>query len=92
MKENGARIKAYDPHAMKKAQSVIKGITFCKTPYDAARNSDALIIITEWHEFEVLNLARVKKLMKNPLVIDGRNIFDPERMEKLGFRYFSIGR
>lgn len=92
LREGGARIKAYDPHAMKKAQAIIKGITFCKSPYDAARNSDALIIVTEWHEFEVLDLARVKKSMKNPLIIDGRNIFDPARMKKLGFRYISIGR
>ena len=92
LKENGARIKAYDPHAMKKAQSIIKGITFSKTPYDAARNSDALVIMTEWHEFEVLDLARIKKSMKNALVIDGRNVFDPVRMKKLGFKYISIGR
>ena len=92
LKENGARIKVYDPHAMKKAQSVIKGITFCKTPYEAARNSDALVIMTEWHEFEVLDLARIKKSMKNALIIDGRNVFDPVRMKKLGFKYISIGR
>ncbi|MBU4312005.1 MAG: UDP-glucose/GDP-mannose dehydrogenase family protein [Candidatus Omnitrophica bacterium] len=92
LKENGARIKAYDPHAMKKAHSVIKGVTFCRTAYDAARNSDALVILTEWHEFEVLDLVRVKKLMKNALIIDGRNVFDPVRMKKLGFKYISIGR
>ncbi len=92
LKENGARIKAYDPHAMKKARSMIKDITFCKNAYDAARNSDALVIMTEWHEFEVLDLARIKKSMKNALIIDGRNIFDPLRMKKSGFKYISIGR
>lgn len=90
--EAGAKIKVYDPQAMKNARSVIKGVTFCKDLYEAARNSDTLAIITEWHEFEVMDLARVKKLMKNPLIIDGRNIFDPKRMKKLGFIYISIGR
>ena len=60
--------------------------------YEAARNSDALAIVTEWHEFEVMDLGRIKKIMKNPLIIDGRNIFDPKRMKKLGFKYISMGR
>ncbi len=88
----GAKVKVYDPQAMKKAHLTIKDVTFCKDLYEAARNSDALIIVTEWHEFEVMDLARIKKLMKNPLIIDGRNIFDPKRMRKLGFKYISIGR
>jgi len=94
LKEDGAKIKAYDPQAMKKAKAVIKGkgVTFCKTAYDAVRNSDALVIATEWHEFEVLDLSRIKRLMKNPLIIDGRNIFDPDKMKKLGFKYVSVGR
>jgi len=92
LKGNGAKIKAYDPQAMKKARSVLKGITFCKSPYEVAEDSDALIIITDWHEFRVMNLSRIKKLMKNPLIIDGRNIFDPNKMKKLGFKYISIGR
>ena len=92
LKESGARIKAYDPQAMKKAQSILNGVTFCKDVYEAARNSDALAIVTEWHEFEVMDLGRIKKIMKNPLIIDGRNIFDPKRMKKLGFKYISMGR
>lgn len=90
--EDGANIKVYDPQAMKKARSLIKGVTFCKDLYEAARNSNALAIVTEWHEFEVMDLDRIKKLMKNPLIVDGRNIFDPQRMKKLGFKYISIGR
>lgn len=92
LRESGARIKAYDPQAMKNARSILKGVTFCKDPYEIARASDAVAVVTEWHEFRVMDLKRIKKLMKNPLVIDGRNIFDPERMQRLGFRYISMGR
>ena len=92
LRESGARIKAYDPQAMKNARSILKGVTFCKDPYEIARASDAVAVVTEWHEFRVMDLKRIKKLMKNPLIIDGRNIFDPERMQRLGFRYISMGR
>jgi len=92
LRQDGAKIKAYDPQAMNKAHSILNGVTFCKDMYEAAHNSDALGIITEWHEFEVMDLGRIKKLMKNPLIIDGRNIFDPKRMRELGFKYTSIGR
>ena len=92
LKEDGARIKVYDPQAMKNARSILKGVTFCKDPYETARASDAIAIVTEWHEFRVMDLRRIKKLMRNPLIIDGRNIFDPERMQRLGFRYISMGR
>ncbi len=92
LKEAGARIKAYDPQAMKKACGVLDGVRFCKDPYEVAKNSDALVIATEWHEFEIMDLGRIKKLMKKPLIIDGRNIFEPAKMKKIGFRYISIGR
>jgi len=90
--QNGAKVKVYDPQAMEKAQEILKGIRFCKDPYEAAKDSDALIILTEWHEFEVIELSRIKKLLKNPLIIDGRNMFEPERMRKAGIRYVSVGR
>ena len=92
LKEAGARVKAYDPQAMKKARNILDGVRFCKDSYEVAKNSDALVIVTEWHEFEVMDLGRVKKLMKKPLIIDGRNIFESAKMKKLGFRYISIGR
>jgi len=88
----GARVRAYDPRAMEKAGNILKGVTFCKDVYEAAKESDALLILTEWREFKDMNLSRVKKLLKNPLIIDGRNIFDPAKMHKLGFKYISIGR
>ncbi len=92
LKKDGAKIKAYDPQAMENAKSILKGVTFCKGVYDTAKNSDTLLILTEWHEFEVIDLGRIKKLLNKPLIIDGRNIFDPEKMKKLGFKYISIGR
>jgi len=92
LKANGAKVKVYDPQAMKKAHSVLRGVKFCKNLYEVAKDSDALVIATEWHEFEVMDLGRVKRSMKRPLVIDGRNIFDPEKMRKSGFQYISIGR
>ena len=90
--QSGAGIKAYDPKAMEKAKAVLKGVNFCKDLYEAAKDSDALLILTEWNEFKAMELGRIKKLLKNPLIIDGRNIFDPAKMRKLGFKYISIGR
>lgn len=90
--EAGANIKVYDPKALEKAESVLKGVTFCKDVYAVAKDSDALLVLTEWQEFKDMDLCRVKKLLKNPLIIDGRNIFDPAKMRKLGFKYISMGR
>lgn len=92
LKKLGAKIKAYDPIAMKNAQSLIKGITFCKDPYLAAEGVDILIIITEWNEFRQLDLARIKSLMRKPTIIDGRNIYDPLKVRNLGFTYLGVGR
>lgn len=89
---SGARIKAYDPKAMEKAKDFLKGVDFCKDPYEAARDSEAILILTEWDEFRTMELSRIKKLLINPLIIDGRNIFDPVKMKKLGFKYVSMGR
>ena len=92
LKKEGAKIKAYDPEAMEKAKKVIDGIEFCKDPYEASKESDALLILTEWNEFKEMDLKKIKRLLKNPLIIDGRNIYNLETMEKEGFRYISIGR
>jgi UDPglucose 6-dehydrogenase len=88
----GAKVKAYDPHAMANAKKIITNIEYCDNAYDVARDSDALAIITEWDEFKKLNLDKIKSLLKLPIVVDGRNIFDPSVMEKFGFIYRSIGR
>jgi UDPglucose 6-dehydrogenase len=92
LKSAGAKIKAFDPHAMNNAKKIMPNIEYCKTPYDVARKSDALVIITEWNEFRNLNLFKIKKLLKTPIVVDGRNLFDPITMKKLGFIYQCIGR
>lgn len=88
----GAKIKVYDPHAMEKAKEALKGVQFCEDSYSAAKKSDCLVILTEWNEFKELNLAKIKKLLHQPVIVDGRNIYDPEKMKDLGFRYFSVGR
>ena len=92
LQKEGAKIKAYDPKAMQKAKEILKGVVYCNNSYDVAKDADALIIVTEWNEFKELDLKRIKSLMKHPLIIDGRNIYDPEAMKNEGFIYISIGR
>ena len=88
----GVSVKAYDPRAMKKAQREIPALTCCQDPYEAASGADALVLATEWKEFESLDLTRVRALMRRPLVFDGRNLFDQEKMKSMGFEYLGIGR
>ncbi len=88
----GAKIKAYDPHAMERAKSEVKGITYCEDSYSVCKGSDCLVVLTEWNEFKELDMKKVKKLLNQPVVVDGRNIYDPEKLKELGFRYFSVGR
>lgn len=88
----GARVQAYDPQAMAKARKSLSGVTYCANAYAAARGAHCLLILTEWKEFTQLDLGKVKNLLNQPLVIDGRNMFDPEKMRKLGFVYNCMGR
>jgi UDPglucose 6-dehydrogenase len=89
----GCRISAYDPAAMERAREVLgSSIEFTPDPYDAATGADALLILTEWEEFAALDLTRLRKLLKYPIVIDGRNLFDPAVMAAHGFTYYSVGR
>ena len=92
LQSHGAKIKAYDPHAMEKAKGLLPRVQYCPDSYSVCRSSDCLVIITEWDEFKELDLKKVKKLLNQPVVVDGRNIYDPVKMKQLGFRYFSIGR
>jgi UDPglucose 6-dehydrogenase len=92
LQREGAKIKAYDPEAMGVARKIMKGVTYCKNPYEVARGSDALVVVTEWDEFKQLDLDRLRKLMTHPIIIDGRNIFEPGKLEEKGFIYKSIGR
>ncbi len=89
----GARIKGYDPVSMAVAKRVLNSlITFCEGPMEVAEGVDALVVVTEWNEFKQLDMAAVKAAMRQPVLIDGRNIYDPERMRELGFTYRGIGR
>ena len=88
----GAIIKAYDPQAMELAKSILPKAILCKTPYEVAEGADALILATEWNEFKQLDFERVYELMRTKFIMDGRNLWDPERMRCLGFTYFGIGR
>ncbi|MFA6350029.1 MAG: UDP-glucose/GDP-mannose dehydrogenase family protein [Candidatus Omnitrophota bacterium] len=92
LRKEGAKIRAYDPKAMAKAKNAIKGVTFCRDSYDAAKGSDCLLVLTEWDEFKELDFVKIKKLLKRPVILDGRNIYDPQEMRSLGFTYQSVGR
>lgn len=88
----GAKIFAYDPVAMDEAKRRLGDrITFCKSPYEATENADALLLVTEWSEFRILDYKLLEK-MKQKLIFDGRNIYDPAEVRKYGFQYFGIGR
>jgi UDPglucose 6-dehydrogenase len=89
----GARVQAYDPKAMGEARKIFADrIIYARSSYEAVRGADALLIITEWNEFRSPNLQRLKQSLKNPVVFDGRNLFDPSELKKLGFIYYGIGR
>ena len=85
LQAEGARIKAYDPQAMGNAKAILQDVEYCDSSYQVAQESDALIIVTEWDEFKNLDLRKVKQLLKQPVIIDGRNIFNPSEMEQLGY-------
>ncbi len=91
--QEGCRISVYDPAAQERAREVLReAVEFAASPYDAARSADALLILTEWDEFAALDLQRLHQELKYPIVIDGRNLYDPESMAALGFTYHSVGR
>ena len=88
----GAKVKAYDPAGMGQAKKELSGIEYCDDPYACARSADAMVIVTEWRQFRALDLERIKASMIEPVIIDLRNIYRPEDMSALGFKYESIGR
>ncbi len=92
LQKEGARIKVYDPVSMEKAKKIVSHIAFTRNPYEAMEGANALLILTEWDEFKTLNFFRIKKLMINPVIVDGRNMFDPLKMRKAGFIYKCMGR
>lgn len=87
-----ARVRAYDPVAMENARTVLPDIRYCEDAYETVEGADALIIVTEWNQFRNLDLKRIKTLLRAPFFFDLRNIYEPEKMRKLGFDYYCVGR
>ena len=92
LQQEGVKVKAYDPQAMENIKIIFPDVEMCQDSYQVAEGSDALVIVTEWDEFKNLDLAKIKGLLNQPVIIDGRNIFEPAQMEKLGFMYQGVGR
>jgi UDPglucose 6-dehydrogenase len=92
LQERGASIRAYDPQGMDNARSIFENVTYCDDAYTTAKGADALVLATEWNEFRALNFERIRKALREPVLIDLRNVYDPHRMATLGFTYTSVGR
>ena len=90
--QKGAEVRAYDPKAMPVLKAQMNSIAYCKDAYAVATGADALLVVTEWDEFRQLDLDRIKSLMRRPVIVDGRNIFDPRTMRERGFVYRGVGR
>ncbi|HLM01328.1 MAG TPA: UDP-glucose/GDP-mannose dehydrogenase family protein [Pyrinomonadaceae bacterium] len=92
MQKLGAQVKAFDPVAMEEAKHCLDDVEFATDEYDAIRDADALVIITEWNQFRALDMEKVKTLLKSPKIADLRNIYEPKDMRELGFDYIGVGR
>ncbi len=92
LQTEGAHVRAYDPVANENARRLLKDIQLCSDPYGVAKDAEAVILVTEWNEFKELDMARVAAGMKQKILIDGRNIYDPAQMAQLGFTYRGMGR
>ena len=88
----GAKVRAHDPVGMEQARCELPDIEYCGDPYECVRGADVLVIVTEWAQFRALDLARLKKEMAGSIVIDLRNIYNPQEMEAFGFIYEGVGR
>ena len=92
LQDNGARVSAYDPEGREQAETMLENVEFANDAYDAMKDADVLVLVTEWNEFRALDLGRVKHLLKTPTIVDLRNIYRPDQMSAAGFDYTSIGR
>ncbi|UCG14216.1 MAG: UDP-glucose/GDP-mannose dehydrogenase family protein [Deltaproteobacteria bacterium] len=92
LQRKGARVRAFDPVGMTQAKSIFRGVEYAGDPYAAAKGAHGLVIVTEWNQFRNLDWKRMAKLLREPVVVDLRNIYEPERMHRLGFRYTCVGR
>jgi UDPglucose 6-dehydrogenase len=92
LQDQGAKVRAYDPIGMVQAKIVMPDVAYCDGPYTAAEGADALVIVTEWEQFRALDLARLKRVMTKPVIVDLKNVYRPEELIKAGFTYEGIGR
>lgn len=90
--QEGARVKVYDPQAMSNAGKILGKAANCRDPYDLAKGCDCLLVLTEWEEFRKLDFKKMKRLMRHPVVFDGRNLYHNQNLQALGFEYYGIGR
>lgn len=88
----GATVRAYDPVAMENARRLLPAVTLCPDPYALAEDCDALVVVTDWNEFKNLDLERIRNAMRRPVLLDGRNLYNPAEMRALGFTYIGMGR
>ncbi len=92
LQDNGAKIRAYDPEGTEQAKAVLDNVEFAQSAYAAIEGADALVLVTEWDAFRALDLAKIRTLLKSPVVVDLRNVYRPDEMERHGFTYVSVGR
>jgi UDPglucose 6-dehydrogenase len=92
LKAEGATIRAFDPEGMKEARKLLPEVVWCEDAYQALQGADAMVILTEWNVFRGLDLDRARELMREPRIVDLRNIFDPTQVVRAGFAYTGIGR
>jgi len=92
LQAKGATVKAFDPASMDQAAKLFPGVEMCKDAYAVAQDSDAIVLMTEWNQFRNLDLTRIREALRQPVFVDGRNVYDPARMSDLGFVYEGVGR
>ena len=92
LQSRGAVVRAFDPVAMTNASPLLPEVTLCKDSYEACENADAVVLVTEWNQFRMLDLARVQSVVREPVLVDLRNVYEPGPMREAGFRYVSVGR
>ena len=92
LQKDGAKVKAYDPEATETARKLMPDVEYVANPYDAISGTDAMVVLTEWNEFKEMDFVKIKKALKAPLIIDARNLYDPEKVKELGFTYIGVGR
>ncbi len=92
MKKKVKNIRAYDPKAMDNIKNIYPNISYCNSPYEAAKGAHAVLVLTEWKDFKHLDLLKIKSSLKKPIIADGRNLYDPGKMKRMGFQYIAVGR